>query len=727
MINWALKRSKSDSAQDAPEADDTHLDLPDTPAPVFAVRALKTVLFGTPAARHPKPRALTKGKDTHHGVNPTSLGDKSPIRPAGILLTPGTATARRKRVSFGSDVKEGSAVQGTSTTGLPEECPGKFPSPWTDHGADLDSSRPKTRLTQAMERSRSSNKKGATAEPDDGWEEVDDESDYEPDVTVDLNEPHSRSGKYWKSYFESYHADAKAEMEKLVKYKQLAKSYAKKKDEEAINLNEKLKEEQERLKLMESKIAEMSNQVRQNAKLGGDEYDSRLVDELNKQTALALEYKKQVEELESLLGDGNEETGEKGSRQRRIASPRTQKTLMETQRELRRARAQAKELEKLREERDKLRSELKFAEQRATKLVEENKRLSGDLTHQASKVQNLERRLEETKKSYDKIKEDAKSRYSEAQAVIQKKTEKLSELQAEIGTLRRERAAESRWATRAKSLEAKLKSGSEGIEAPDQATALKFLATAEEESTQLLKELQELRQVSIQKGLLAPSGSLGTKERTRRSLEPYNYDTRDDEALISARTLREKIDADMGKRLSSTVLGDRANLQDSLSSASSGARAHNSTHSSQELALHRTSRADRLSRAKSTSAMAATTNSRGKASIDDILGESRSSKTSREPAAVSVEQQSAKPSARAVQSLGTESPHIDLVQDNFARLGGPDVHASAMWDVSATKTTLPSGRHNAALARLEQKRAQRAAEQMARAQPDRNKENMIPY
>jgi spindle pole body formation-associated protein len=184
-----------------------------------------------------------------HGL--TTVDDardaKSPTKPSGILLTPGTATARRKRVSFGHDVRDNVSTKTTSKSGLPDECPGKFPSPWA--GNTGDGLRPRTRLTETMEKARSrvSRSKSGSKESDDegAWEEVED-LDADPDITVDLNEPHSRSGKYWKSEFQRYHEEAKVEMDKLVKYKQLAKSYAKMKDTEAMDLNAKLKEEQER-------------------------------------------------------------------------------------------------------------------------------------------------------------------------------------------------------------------------------------------------------------------------------------------------------------------------------------------------------------------------------------------------------------------------------------------------------------------------------------------------
>src|SRR5207253_7097299 len=95
--------------------------------------------------------------------------------------------------------------------------------------------------------------------------------------------------------------------------------------------------------------------------------------------------------------------------------------------------------------------------------------------------------LERLKKDYDKLKEDAKVRYKEAREALQKKNGKISELQDEVAALRAQNI-ESRWTSKAKDLQEKLKSGPEKIQAPDRESALKFLETAEEESTQLLRE-----------------------------------------------------------------------------------------------------------------------------------------------------------------------------------------------------------------------------------------------
>jgi hypothetical protein len=120
-------------------------------------------------------------------------------------------------------------------------------------------------------------------------------------MTVDLNEPHSQSGKFWKSNFEQYHEDAKAEMAKLFKYKQLAKSYAKLKDVQSINLEEKLKEEQRKVLSMEDQISKLTAQIATASKDGTGVESPELTKELARQTATAIQYRAQVEEFRLAL------------------------------------------------------------------------------------------------------------------------------------------------------------------------------------------------------------------------------------------------------------------------------------------------------------------------------------------------------------------------------------------------------------------------------------------
>ncbi|KAK4239144.1 putative urease accessory protein UreF-like protein [Achaetomium macrosporum] len=634
MLSWALRRN-SDSARDAQVSGMSSLS-DRTPE--------KTALFGTPAPK------TTNDKTTQQHAKPAPLTDKSPAKPPGILLTPGTGTTRRKRVSFNHDVKKGSAGRPdgpakSSTTGLPDECPGKFPSPWPDRSSDGEQSRLKTRLQLAMENARkSSSKENGTEEkdfaypakePEDLWEEVDDDSEFEADVTTDLNEPHSRSGKYWKSYFETYHTDAKAEMEKLVKYKQLAKSYAKMKDMEALELNQKLKEEQEKVKVMEEKVAELTRQASLSARRRGDERNPALMDEL-------------VGELEALLQENIDEAEDERPRRRRTASPRTQRTLMETQRELRRARSQ----------RDRLRSDLKFAEQRASNLAEENRKLSTELSQNTSRIRDLEKQLEDSKTLYEKLKDDAKARYLEAQQVLQKKNEKVSELQREI-----ERSNRS---TLAKSLDEKVPT---------------------------LMSIESLEDGGARPQSEAPADSTKLEEAEQRRKRGTEVS---DATLAQSRALREKLEAEFGtKGLPATsVFSDRGNLQESRSSASSGRSAH--TREDQPYP----SRPDRPSR----STWAAT--STEKTALDDLLADTPEKRISN--ASLEQEQQTRRRAGRPQSQVGTAS-HIEVAEGPSAPLGNTKRQSSAVGSMMNTiRPTISEDRKAAALARLQRKKAERA-------------------
>jgi hypothetical protein len=356
---------------------------------VFAARAFKRALFGTPAPqRDVQSRKETRAAAARSDKAKPSTAEEqkryeSPTRPQGILLTPGTGTSRRKRVSFGRDVKANTAAA----------------------NAEAAKSRPRTKLQEALEKSRKENSRASgddqarkptfgleEAEGDGAWEEVD-ELDREPDITVDLNEPRSQSGQYWKSEFQKYHDEARAEMEKLVKYKQLAKSYAKAKDAEALDMNERLREEQSKVVQMEQKITELAGQV--TAKQGqgkGTRDDRKLMRDLTRQTALAVQYREQVEELETLLRESG--YGADGNRRRRgVTSPRTAQTLLETQRELRKAREQVEELNHLRYELKCVKTDLSTSEQRSLKLEGEKKKAVADLAKSEIKVAELERKL----------------------------------------------------------------------------------------------------------------------------------------------------------------------------------------------------------------------------------------------------------------------------------------------------------------------------------------------
>lgn len=402
-------------------------------------------------------------------LDANSKAPKSPVRQAGILLTPGTGTSRRKRVSFGGDVVDQATkkttVAGSSQSG---DLPAKAPTPWTAKEGEPSRPRPRSKLTEALENSRrerqaaerqsasTSDKKDAKTvvdqvDVDDEWEEDEDEP-AEHDMTIDLNEPRSRSGKYWKSEFAKYHDDARVEMEKLVKYKQLAKSYAKMKDTEAANLNEKLKEEQAKVTEMEKKITELAAHMGAAKLKNSNKDNTAMLKELARQTALAVEYREKVKELASMLEHPTEEvTGDKKTR-RIVASPRTQQTLVETQRELRRARAQVKENGQLRDEVERLKSKLLFSEQLASQLSDENKRLAEEESRAKTKVHGLEQQLTDAqeearrrrseakaaKEEIDRLKESSRLKQKDSSDLIMQKDDKIAELRRELKVLKAE-------------------------------------------------------------------------------------------------------------------------------------------------------------------------------------------------------------------------------------------------------------------------------------------------
>lgn len=231
---------------------------------------------------------------------------------------------------------------------------------------------------------------------DDAWEEVD-ELDRDLDMTVDLNDPRSQSGRYWKSEFQKYHGEARVEMEKLVKYKQLAKSYAKAKDAEALDLNERLREEQAKVMEMERRVAEMTDGISgKEGQVEGSRDDKKLLRDLTRQTALAAQYRKQVEELESLLKDSGYAAN--GSRPRGDASLRG---------------TQSRELERMRQELQRVKSDLTTTEKRELEMEKEKNKLASDLTKSNRKIEELERKLlrseqdrEKKDKQLEKLKAD---------------------------------------------------------------------------------------------------------------------------------------------------------------------------------------------------------------------------------------------------------------------------------------------------------------------------------
>ena len=294
--------------------DEAFNEAPETPAPVFAVRAFKHALFGTPkvdtrdrfddiaTAMISKTEEVKSEdgvdppKDRYDDIKTMALPDVlgfSPTKPNGILMTPGT-TRRNKTVTFGAQVvdNEGKKI---SRSGLPNTCPGKFPSPWTPKtdvnslSETSSSSQKRTKLTQTLHDVRDSSRTRGTSDR----QQIKSKDDL--DITLDFMEPRSQSGKYWKQEYDAYAEKTQREVRKLLLKKKAAKDFAKDKDAELVQLTDKLRQETRRAEGLEARTKELEKQMTDlKRELDAD----KLVSAPNEAARLRLENWKLREDLE---------------------------------------------------------------------------------------------------------------------------------------------------------------------------------------------------------------------------------------------------------------------------------------------------------------------------------------------------------------------------------------------------------------------------------------------
>jgi regulator of replication initiation timing len=269
------------------------------------VKAFKQALFGTPQATTPAPPTFNHAERTNDTAestfpskapqfrqlqpsetqtkretgNPDTaamkfdvvefLQNESPAKPTGILMTPGTAPGRRKQVTFGTHVvnNEGKTTK-YSKSGLPDDCPGKFPSPFTPKLATPANKLQKTMaaVKRNIPQNRSENINTKVLEGKKDGAQVSTRSKDDSDITSDLNFPASSSGRYWKVQYEEYAARSESEMKRLIAKHKLAKDYARMKDEEATTFQTRLeydrKKHKELEKSMEKQLKDMRERLR---------------------------------------------------------------------------------------------------------------------------------------------------------------------------------------------------------------------------------------------------------------------------------------------------------------------------------------------------------------------------------------------------------------------------------------------------------------------------------
>lgn len=692
MLGWMLKRG--DNAPDAVDAggtdtakeleraqgkitltlgllsDTTQLDQPDTPAPVFAARAFKSALFGTSGQPSDQPQnKRAKPPVTKTTAQLDQVSD-TPSKPQGILLTPGTGTSRRKRVSFGHDVpKTNPASSNDALTGSGEV-------------------QKRTRLNDALEKAR---KTGTTTKTstrqsdndlsDSDWEEADDDDYCNHDITLDLNEPHSQSGRYWKSELEKYHEDAKAEMEKLLNYKQMAKSYARQKDAEAIQLAEKLKTEQQKVVKMEKKIADNASHIVAKSRNTMEDTSPGSLAKLTKQTALAVQYRQRVQELEGQLEEflrDKEDDGEsKGRRRRHVASPRTHNTLMETQRELRRARAQVKELGDLREEVTSLKAQLRSAEKQGASNDGGSGRaqdLRAQLRQSREECKAKDDELRQLKAEFDAFRQESQVHEKDTRAVLERAHTKIADLKKEVKTLKTaapEPPQPKSWQPQHNNDEPK-------VEMP----MLKADTLASRSNSRSLGQRSfDIADLEGDESVEIPAPPANSK-----SLREKYHDKEGSTAALSSGS----------SRVVSSALADRPNLEKPRWQPFVPRSPRNRAYLGEKVA-------SRLQHGGVTPMPAKRVKDAG---ANDLSALAKSmARSKREP------------------SADVDDPEVDLLQDRFVRLGGPDTTSNQSSAVPAKKSTLPPERRAAALARIEQRMAEKKRGQR---RSGFDKENMRP-
>ncbi|ORY71148.1 uncharacterized protein BCR38DRAFT_453765 [Pseudomassariella vexata] len=669
MLGWAIKKGFQGATGPTDAAvgtDDTaQFEAPDTPAPVFAARAIKYALFGTPVqprdvpveAKRAEPTTTTKTTAT---TDATSKDIKSPMRPSGILLTPGTGTVRRKRVSFGHDVK-------TTTHGDPDALAA---------GADgTGQTRKKTTLQQTLENSRSTKAKklargshgtteGKRPAKDEGRARARlAESDEEHSEGEWEDEICNHDVTYWKSEFTKYSEDARIEMAKL-------------KDAEA-----------QKIVKMEKKISDLAAQVVDQRKRGVDTDTASLMKKLAEKTALAVEYREQE------LSNANH--------RRMDASPRTEQAIYDANRELKKVKSELKEMNSLRREVERLKSDLLYSQQRATKLGEENRRLA-DEAFEPSRAKKLEKQLREAKdqsqqkddelkklrKDFDTFKGNAKASHSQA-----------IQLEKEIKNFK----ARDDAASQPRSLSASLRSDIECLNKPT--NAAKFASRHPPKRSASVEDFTlDMTQRSFLNDDTYPRPmETGLSRRSSIDFTDSMFDI-DEQLKRDKKQQMESLKRDRELFTDEFDFGRTGNQAKEAPSPNPSQPAHGSRRSATDVLFDKSNVSSPKDSHRRRNDRITSTSSTNK---DDMMHGALDRITS------------GKPSSRFSRPLSPtiEAPGIDLVRDRFARLGGLDLNNSVM-TANTSRCTLPAEHLENEIAELEA-RLRTAKQRLASTFPQR--------
>ncbi|KAJ5495429.1 hypothetical protein N7539_000545 [Penicillium diatomitis] len=444
------------------------LEPPETPAPVFAMRAFRSALFGTPGAEETEQEETKKEENVES--QPESLShqrsksdtskpifDKELLKPdinntfnpsgsptKSILVTPGTIANRRKTVSFGEGVVDNEGKRESQSSRAPKTPPNPsgITAQWMSGSAN---GKPPSKLTQTLLDARENASKNAestrssqeqSSETNSAAQPVTQDEPGMEDITMNLDEPRSESGKYWKTEFDNYRVRTNREIKKLIHYRSIAKSYARKKDSEALRLADKLREEEEKVADMEKQVTRLAATI---VGEGSKADKEQLIRDLTKQTALALQYKQQVTSLRNTLerqGVVKDNVAEDPEPAKTDISTKgtsgSVEELRKAQEELKLANAKVEELKRENPELSELRSLAQSSEKKALELEKENQSLKQSLARVKQEMSRYEGRRKEKEAKLKQRETKLEARIQEYRDRIKKTTQEHRESEEKL-------------------------------------------------------------------------------------------------------------------------------------------------------------------------------------------------------------------------------------------------------------------------------------------------------
>lgn len=370
--------------------------------------------------------------------------------PPGILITPGIANSNKKKaVSFAASTSDEvkPRPQARIRSNLPNDFPGKFPSPWT----------PKTTTPTGLEDAAASVKRTLfvnTAKAVDNQESTAGvrkiEKEFDPitqakaaahnetlnqddaDITLNLDLPRSTSGKYWKGRVEEVEEAYEQTLVKAQKWQEvskMAKDYTKKKDAQCAEMAERLREYvRENGKLLEDLKESKEMQSMLLSRLGSGRGQTESEKTANRQSTVTSKdvedlratiaaYEKKIVAMEELIQEREEEVAQLSMYIEESPNAPVESVVRDLRKQLWKAHLELREMTLVKVDNESKNLRLITLERELSTFKSENSRLAGELrdarggvgetTHLASYNRSLHEnrlRLQVERLEQDKIK-----------------------------------------------------------------------------------------------------------------------------------------------------------------------------------------------------------------------------------------------------------------------------------------------------------------------------------